>query len=99
MAATITAHFGGDDVAISTSATLLYTSSSAASANEPEQVLLQNNEAIDITIGGSDVADGSNGVLLPASQNASVTVACKFPGIEIYGIAASGTPDVNVVRV
>ena len=99
MAASFNAHFSGDDVALSTSATLIYTSDASASANEPEQILVQNNEAIDITVGGSDVLDGSHGVLLPASQNASVTIAAKFPGIEIYAIAASGTPDVNVVRV
>lgn len=99
MPATIPAHFGGDDVALSTSAALLYTSSAAASANEPEQVLVQNNSAIQVTVGASDVADGSNGVVLPASQNASVTIACKFPGITIYAVAASGTPSVQVVRV
>ncbi len=99
MAATIPAHFGGDQVALSTTAALVYTSSAAANSNEPEQVLLQNNTAIDITVGASDVADGVNGILLPASGNNSVSISLKFPGIVIYAIAASGTPDLNVVRV
>lgn len=99
MAAAPTAHFGGDDVALSTTAALVYTSTSAASANEPESVIIQNNSAINVTVGGSDVADGSNGILLPASGNNSVTIPLKFPGIEVYAIAASGTPSVQVVRV
>ncbi len=99
MPATLIAQFSGDQVALSTSAVLLHTSSAAANSNEPEQVLVQNNTAIDITVGGSDVTDGANGVLLPASGNNSVTISLKFPGIEIWAIAASGTPSANVVRV
>lgn len=99
MPATLAAHFSGDQVALSTSATLLYTSGPAAGVNEPEHVLVQNNSAIAVTVGGADVADGENGVVLAGGNNNSVTIACKFPGIPIYAIAASGTPSVNVVRV
>ena len=98
MAATLIAPFSGDQVALSTSAVLLYTSSSACSAHAPEQLIVQNNTAIVITVGGSDVTDGVNGVLLPASANASVTIPLLYPGVAVYAIAASGTPDANVVR-
>ena len=99
MPATFAAHFAGDDVALSTTAALVFTSGPAASSNEPELVMFQNNEAIDITLGYSDVTDGSHGAVLPASGNNSITISFKFPGIEVWGIAASGTPDINVIRV
>ena len=98
MAATLIAPFSGDQVALSTSAVLLYTSTTACSAQSQEQLIVQNNSAIVITVGASDVADGVNGVVLPASANASVTIPLRFPNIAVYAIAASGTPDANVVR-
>ena len=98
MAATLIAPFAGDQVALSTSASLIYTSTSACSADSQEQIIVQNNTAIIVTVGASDVTDGANGVLIPASANASVTIPLRFPGQEIYAIAASGTPSVNVVR-
>lgn len=97
--AVIIAPVGGDQVALSTSAALVYTATPAASATEPEKVVFQNNTAIDITVGASDVADGTNGVLLAASGNNSTTFWLRHPKAEVYAIAASGTPDLNVVRV
>lgn len=99
MAAAFTAHFSGDDVALSTSAALIHTSGPTASATEPEVIIIQNNSAIQVTVGGSDVADASNGVVLPASTNASLSLSLKFPGITVYAVAASGTPSVQVTRV
>lgn len=99
MPVSLSAHFSGDDQQISTSATLLYTSSPAASATEPEVIIVQNNTATQVTVGGADVADASNGVVLPASGNTSVSISLKFPGIAVYAAAASGTPTVQVVRL
>ena len=99
MAASFSAHFSGDDVAIATSATLIFTSTSAAGANEPEQIIVQNNSAIVVTVGGSDVSDASNGVVLPASANSTLTIPLKFPGIKVYAASASGTPSVQVTRI
>ncbi len=98
MAATLTAPFSGDDVALSTSAALIFTATATASVNEPEVIIVQNNSAIVVTVGGSDVTDGVNGITLPASGNNSVTIPLRFPGILVYAIAASGTPVVSVVR-
>ena len=99
MPATFTASIGGDDVALSTSAAIVVTASPTASRSEPERVLVQNNTAIDVTVGGPNVADGSNGVLLPASGSNAVTVYLTNPGETVYAIAASGTPNVQVTRV
>ena len=98
MAASIPADFGGDDVALSTSATLVYTASPRASASEPETVTVQNLHATAVvTVGASDVADESNGIVLSAQYD-SVTVPLRSPGTEVYAIADTGTPTVSVVR-
>lgn len=100
MAASFVADLGGDDVALNSStATLLYTASHRASASEPELILVQNNSAIIMTIGGSDVAKSSKGVVLAADGNNSVTWSLRNPGVDkIYGISATGTPSAQVVR-
>ena len=97
--AVIIAPIGGDQVTLSTTAGVVYTATPAATASEPEKVVLQNNTAINITVGASDVTDGVNGVLLVASGNNSTAYWLRNPGTEIYAIAASGTPDLNVNRV
>lgn len=96
--AVIPADFGGDQVVLTGGIDLVYTASPRASASEPENVIFQNNTAIDITVGGPDVGDGINGVLLPASGNNSVTVPFRAPLTKAYAFAASGTPPLNVVR-
>jgi hypothetical protein len=100
MAATLTqegAH--GDDVALATSAVLLYTAGNRASASEPEIVRVQRLDASILnTVGGSDVASGSNGVVLDVQYD-FVDVRLRAPGATIYGIAASGTPSVTVTRI
>lgn len=92
-------HTAGDQCTLSTSASIVYTASPAASASEPEKIVFQNNTAIDITVGASDVTDGANGVLLVASGNNSVTMHLRNPGEVLYAVAASGTPALNVVRI
>lgn len=90
--------FQGDDVALSTTAAIVYTASNRASASEPETVIIQNQDAsIAVTVGGSDVAAGSNGIVL-ASQYDTVTVPLRSPGAVVYAVAASGTPTVTVTR-
>lgn len=99
MPATIIAPIQGDDVALTTSATSVYVASDHASASEPEKIVVQNLDAsIVITVGGSDVANGSNGVVL-GSQYDSVTLHLRTPGSTVYAVAASGTPSVSVTRV
>ncbi len=90
--------FSGDQVVLSTAASVILTASPRASASEPESFILQNNESIDITVGGSTVTDGANGVLLVGAGNRSVTVTCRSPLAQIQAIAASGTPSLNVTR-
>ena len=99
MSATFTASIGGDDVALSTSAAIVVTASPTASRSEPEKIVVQNNSAINVTVGGPNVADGSNGIFLVGSENQSVTLHLTNPNESVYAIAASGTPSVQVTRV
>lgn len=98
MAATFIADFSGDLVALSTTATLLYTATGRATASEPEIVVFQNNTAIVQTIGSTDVADEVNGFVLAADVHAWVAIPFRSPGDTAYGIAASATPNVMVIR-
>ena len=59
----------GDDIALSTSRTVIWTATSNASSTSPQRVIVQNNSATVCTIGGSDVADGSNGVKIFTSAS------------------------------
>ena len=99
MAATLTESFHGDDVTLSTSPTLIYTADGDLAMIDPsEQILVQNLDAsIIVTVGGSDVADKSNGFVL-SSQYSYITIPLRM-GTEVYAIAASGTPLVSVTRV
>ena len=100
MPATFTASIGGDDVALSTSAAVVVTASPTASRGEPEKIVIQNNHASAVvTVGGPNVADGSNGIVLPGGANNSVTLHLTNPGESVYAIADTGTPSVQVTRV
>ena len=98
---TILEDVGGDDATLGAAGTaeVLYTSTHRASAHAPEAIIIQNNTAIDVTIGGPDVADGSNGTKLVASKNSSLVMLLHAPGTEVWWDAASGTPTVSVLRV
>lgn len=97
--AAFSASIAGDDVALSTTAAVILVADHTASRSEPAKYVVQNNSAIDVTVGGPDVAAGSNGILLPGNTNASVTLHLTNPGESVYAIAASGTPSVQVTRV
>ena len=100
MAATLVSPFDADDVALSTTAALIYTSDPKfASVNKPETIIVQNLDAsIIVTVGPSNVTSLSHGVVL-ATQYDSITIEFNHGGIEVYAIAASGTPNVVVARV
>jgi len=98
MSAVFTAPISGDDVALSTTAAPVVTAGPTASRSEAEKILIQNNSAIAVTVGGANVAAGSNGVVLPGSGSA-LTIFLTNPGETVYAVAASGTPTVQVVRV
>jgi len=85
----------GDDKALSTSPAIVWTATSAASATNPQRIIIQNNSAIVITVGASDVANASNGVVLPASGNHKVEINLTQPLESVYAVAASGTPSVQ----
>ncbi len=96
--AVFTAHFGGDDVAVGTSAALLHTSGPEASAATPEILIIQNSDATDdTTIGASNVADGSNGIILVGGANNSITLTFRFPGIEVW-VVGDATHTIQVLR-
>ncbi len=59
----------GDDITISTSPTVIWTATSSASSGTPQSVIVQNNSATVCTVGGSDVANGSNGVKIFVSAS------------------------------
>jgi len=52
----------GDDITLSTSPSVIWTATRAASSTFPQRVIVQNNSATVCTVGGSDVSDASNGV-------------------------------------
>ena len=81
----------GDDVSVAASATVVFTATSAASATNPQKIIIQNNTSTVCTVGASDVADASNGVVLPASGNNKVEINLTQPNEKVYAISASGT--------
>jgi hypothetical protein len=81
----------GDDVSVAASATVVFTATSAASATNPQKIIIQNNTGTACTVGASDVADASNGVVLPASGNNKVEINLTQPNEKVYAISASGT--------
>ena len=80
----------GDDVTVAASTTLLFTATSAASATNPQRIVVQNNTATACTVGASDVADASNGIVLPASGNNTIEIHLTQPNEKVYAISASG---------
>ncbi len=85
----------GDDKALSTSAAIVWTATPAADATNPQTIKIQNNTAINVTVGGSDVGNSSNGILLKADTNSIVEIKLTQPLESVYAIAASGTPSVQ----
>ena len=81
----------GDDVSVTTSPTVVFTATSAASATNPQKIIIQNNTATVCTVGASDVAAASNGVVLPASGNNKVEINLTQPTEQVYAISSSGT--------
>ena len=101
MAASFVDHFAGDLVALNAStATLIHTSGPSAGNNGPEQIIVMNRSAAVITVGGYDVTDEVNGLILPdgSTTPTSTVIPLRFPGIKVYAIASAGTPNVTVVR-
>ena len=97
--ATITQEIGGDDQSVGTSAALAFTASHRASASEPEKIVIQNVHASQtLTVGGSDVAAGSNGVVL-GSQYDSVTLWLRVPGTQVYIVGSGASTTATVTRV
>ena len=90
----------GDDVTVQNSgATLIWTATSAASANCPQKIWVENRDgSIVITVGGSDVADASNGMKLAAGARIG-PIELTQPQEKLYAIAASGTPTACILVI
>ena len=88
----------GDDVTIQNSgATVVWTATQAASVDHPNLIWVENKDAsIEITVGGSDVADDSNGLTLAAGAVLGPFTLTQ-PQEVLYAIAASGTPVVKIL--
>lgn len=84
--------FRGIDFACSTTAQLAWTFTGTADAMQ--SVIVQNPNTIVITVGGPDVAAGSNGITIP--QDGTLAVP-GYSGDRLYVIAASGTPTVRML--
>lgn len=96
MAAIINSIPGGDDISLGAAPTLLYTADGSATASEPISVTIQNLHAIaHVTIGGSNVGDESNGVVLDAQYD-SVTVPLRYPGATVYGYSDTASTPITV---
>ena len=86
----------GEDNALSTSREVVWTATQAASVDHPNLVWVENKDgSIEMTIGGSDVADDSKGLTLAAGKTLGPFTLTQ-PGEELYAIAASGTPTIKV---
>jgi hypothetical protein len=85
------------DFTLSTTAQVIWTATHG-DASQPQSVTVQNNQAIVVTVGDSGVTDGSDGLVLPdgSTTPTSVTVP-MYQGDVLYGVAASGTPSVQVL--
>jgi uncharacterized protein (DUF427 family) len=83
----------GDDVTVQNSgATVIWTATQAASIDHPNRIWVENRDgSIVITVGGSDVADASNGMKLVAGARIG-PITLSQPQEKLYAIAASGTP-------
>lgn len=86
----------GEDNALSTAREVIWSATQAASIDHPNLVWVENHDgSIVVTLGGSDVADGSKGLKLAAGARIG-PIELTQPGEELYGIAASGTPSISV---
>tara|TARA_R100001463_G_scaffold103499_6_gene157845 strand:- start:4054 stop:4347 length:294 start_codon:yes stop_codon:yes gene_type:complete len=87
----------GDDVTIQNSgATVVWTATQAASVDHPNLIWVENADgSIEITVGGSDVADDSNGLTLGAGKVIG-PITLTQPQEVLYAIAASGTPKMKI---
>jgi hypothetical protein len=96
---TITEPIHGDTFTVGTSVLPAYTASNRASHSSPEVMRFQNTHASQIvTVGGSDVASLTNGVVLSA-QYGSVDVQLTDPGAKVYLIANGASTTVNITRI
>ena len=88
----------GDDVTIQNSgATVVWTATQAASVDHPNLIWVENKDgSIEMTVGGSDVADDSNGLTLAAGKVLGPFTLTQ-PQEVLYAIAASGTPTVKIL--
>ena len=87
----------GEDNALSTAREVVWTATQAASIDHPNLVWVENKDgSIEMTVGGSDVADDSKGLTLAAGATLGPFTLTQ-PGEELYAIAASGTPSISVL--
>ncbi len=90
--------FQGDNETIGTSAVLIYTASHRASGSEPENLTVQNLHAsATVTVGGSDVADEENGIVLDAAYDA-ISIPLRSPGTEVYAISDTASTNISITR-
>ena len=86
-----------EDNALSTANEDISTATAAASANCPQKVWVENHDgSIVVTVGGSDVANGSKGMKLAAGGRIG-PIELTQPQEKLYAIAASGTPSISVL--
>ena len=90
--------FQGDDVSLETSSQEIYEASGRATAGEPEVIIVQNlHPTAVVTVGGSDVADGSNGVVL-AAQYDTLSIPLRSPKAKVYAISDTASTPITVTR-
>lgn len=90
-----------DQNALSTAAERLFTANftKSASATDPIQVTVRNDDAsIVIYLGDSDVSS-SNGFALIAGAAVSFDIQSPADWRELYAIAASGTPELHIFAI
>lgn len=86
-------------IALSTTAAAVVTNAELAHTplNRLYSIAIKNVDGlIDVHIGGSTVTSaGANGFTLAAGNSISIDLA---PGDELYAVAASGTPNIDVLE-
>lgn len=88
----------GDNETVGTTAVLIYTASDRATASEPENVTIQNlHDSAHVTVGGSDVADEENGIVLDAQYDA-ISVPLRSPGTQVYAISDTASTTISITR-
>ena len=96
MAADIKTLPHGDMVTVGAAATLLYTADHQASNSEPINVTVQNTHATAVvTVGGFDVGDEVNGVVLD-SQYDAISIPLRYKGATVYAYSDTASTPVAV---